>query len=304
MKKVYLVSVSGGKDSQATWIYMKNHYESKGKTIIPYFADTGWEADETYEHLKYLENKLGKLIRISSDKYEGFEDMCVKRKGFPSRIGRFCTQELKIIPSEKFIRSFQDKGYRVVNVTGVRAEESKSQKLKKPVFRNGVSWWFTPKRDIENLYKTTFIGTVPKPTLRKDGTWSYPKKSKAFYSKGNSVTVFQPIVHWEEEDVYDYNTDNNTKNNPLYQQGYTRVGCFPCIMAKVTEIATLPKKAVNRVNELERRVQEVATKTKPVFYHKGGKLTLFSEHYAKHHAKYGNHLSMDLGCVNHLGKCE
>lgn len=300
MKKVYLISISGGKDSQATWNYMKNKYKHKG-LLIPYFCDTGWESEETYKHLKYLEKKLGKLYRIKSDKYSGFEDMCIKRKGFPSRIRRFCTEELKIIPSTKFIRRWKRKGYKVVNVVGVRASESKSQKLKTPKIKNGVKWWIAPKRDVENIYKTSFLGIMPKARIKKDGTFSIPKKAKYFYSQQNSVTTYQPIVHWNTREVMEYNILNNTKNNPLYAQGYSRVGCLPCINANKLERGLLSDKVVNKVTDLEKAVQATTQKTKPVFFHKGGILHDFAYYHKKD--KY-NTLGFELGCINQLGFCE
>ena len=300
-KKVYLVSVSGGKDSQATWIYMLKNYSHKG-LIIPYMSDTGWEAEETYEHLKYLEEVLNsKLTIISSDKYDGFEDMCIKRKGFPSRLRRFCTEELKIIPAEKFIRSFKKQGLKIVNVTGVRKNESQSQKLLEPIIRNGYKFWMVPKRDIEGKWKTSFLGTFPKVTKRKDGSLSIPKKAKQFYSKENSVTTLQPIVEWDTREVLEYNILNGTKNNPLYAKGLTRVGCYPCISANKHEVGSLPAHIVERVSKLERDVQATITKTRPVFFHKGGELKDFVHYFNKH--QY-NSLGLELGCINQLGICE
>lgn len=301
MKTVYLVSVSGGKDSQAAWIYALKHYSKKG-LVIPYFADTGWEAEETYEHLKYLEKTLNsKLTYIKSDKYDGFEDMCIKRKGFPSRVGRFCTEELKIFPAEKFIREWQSKGYRVRNITGVRRDESKTQYLKEPIVKNGVKWWVVPKRDGEGKYKTSFMGKLPTPTKRKDGSLSYPKKSKQYYSKSNSVTTIQPIVYWNTREVLEFNILSGTKNNPLYAKGLTRVGCHPCINANKHEIGSLPLHIVERVRKLEKDVQAQTIKTKPVFFHKGGELKDFAHYFNKH--QY-NSLGLELGCINQLGICE
>ena len=149
-KPVFLISVSGGKDSQATWLWVIEHFPDA--FIVPYFADTGNEDDMTYGHLGYLERKFGKITVVRSEKYKDFSDMVVGRKGFPTRQGRFCTHELKIFPSEKFIQSWKDRGYSVVNITGVRAEESKSKKLKKPNYRNGDPWIIQPARDLEGIF--------------------------------------------------------------------------------------------------------------------------------------------------------
>jgi len=288
--KAYLVSISGGKDSQDCLNYILSRYPKE--RIIPYFCDTGWESEETYEHIKYLEKTLDiKIHTIKSDKYDGFEDMCIKRKGFPSRIGRFCTEELKIFPAKKFIESYKKQGFNVVNVVGVRASESKSQKLKKPVIKNGVVWWITSKRDCENMYKSSFLGVLPKSK----------KKARSFYKKENAVTTFQPIVYWGEREVYEFNIKCRTKNNPLYAQGFTRVGCMPCINANTIELSLLKPSTIQRIDNLEKAVQATTTNTRPVFFHKGGELKSFKEYRKKYNY---NSLNFDLGCINHLGICE
>lgn len=300
-KRVYLVSVSGGKDSQAAWIYALKNYSKKG-LVVPYFSDTGWEAEETYKHLEYLEKELNsKLTYISSDKYDGFEDMCIQKKGFPSRIGRFCIEELKIIPSIKFIREWQKKTDQLYNITGVRKDESISQNLTEPVVRNGVVIHKVFKRDIESKFKTSFLGALPKANKRKDGSFSYPKKAKEYYKKENSITTIQPVVDWTAKDVLSYNNINGTKNNPLYAKGYTRVGCFPCINANKHEVGSLPRHIAERVSALEKKVQATTTNTRPVFFHKGGELKDFIYYYNKH--QY-NPLDLDLGCINQFGICE
>ena len=54
----YLLSVSGGKDSTAMILYMKECLVDPG--IIDYvFMDTGWEDVQTYQYLDYLEQTLG-----------------------------------------------------------------------------------------------------------------------------------------------------------------------------------------------------------------------------------------------------
>lgn len=283
-KLIVLVSVSGGKDSQAALNFILK--KCKRIPVIAYFADTGWEAEKTYEHIEYLEKTLNiKIHRVTSEKYDGFEDMCIKRKAFPSRVRRFCTEELKIIPSNNFIKKYQDMGYTVINVTGVRADESISQILTTPKIKNGVTWWITPKRSVENKWKFSFF---------------YPCTKKIIKNK-LGVLTYQPIVNWTAKQVLLYNLKCGTKNNPLYSEGFTRVGCYPCINANTLEIGLLDKDRVNKVNELEKKVQATTKNSRPVFFHKGGKLKDFSEIHEKY--KF-NGLDLDLGCINQFGICE
>lgn len=57
-RKLHICLISGGKDSQATAIFLKNH----GIKSTHIFCDTGWEDETTYEFLKEFEEKLGSEI--------------------------------------------------------------------------------------------------------------------------------------------------------------------------------------------------------------------------------------------------
>ena len=61
----HIVNISGGKDSAALAIYLKQTYPQLPSEHI--FCDTGCELPETYEYLDRLEALLGvKIIRLSA----------------------------------------------------------------------------------------------------------------------------------------------------------------------------------------------------------------------------------------------
>lgn len=128
---IFYVTVSGGKDSTATLLWMLDYVE-KEKLFVA-FTDTSHEARQTYEYLNYLERELDITIhRYNPDKtfYE-----LIERKGiFPSKSVRFCTEELKKKVRNKVLTDLIMKGYeRICIVTGVRADESE-ERSKYPVF--------------------------------------------------------------------------------------------------------------------------------------------------------------------------
>lgn len=111
-----IASVSGGKDSTALCLWLRER-------SIPYRAvhmDTGWEHPATDEYLRGpLEEVIGPITWLSSP---GFVAI-VRRKGiFPSRLTRWCTQLLKMLPFLTFLDEQYPDG--VVNAVGVRADES------------------------------------------------------------------------------------------------------------------------------------------------------------------------------------
>ena len=113
-----IVLVSGGKDSAAVLLRALE----LGLTFEAVFCDTGWEAPVTYEYLDYLELSLNLTItRLPS---EGFEAMVLRKRIFPRRFMRFCTELLKMKPLKKYIRKYED----VTIYTGKRKSESLARK--------------------------------------------------------------------------------------------------------------------------------------------------------------------------------
>lgn len=111
----HILSLSGGKDSTALAIYMRDRIPN----LEYVFCDTEQELDETYEYLKRLEVYLGKDIVYLKHDGRGFDDLLKARRGFlPSPQVRWCTEYLKIKPFEKYVGD--DLCY---NYVGIRADE-------------------------------------------------------------------------------------------------------------------------------------------------------------------------------------
>ena len=123
-KKVrHLLGISGGKDSAALAIYMKDKYPSLD--IEYYTCDTGKELDETYALIEKLESYLGKsIIKLKSTEdpkrdpfdhhYEIFGNY------LPSSNARWCTKKLKLEPFENFVGDDL-----VVSYVGIRGDEDR-----------------------------------------------------------------------------------------------------------------------------------------------------------------------------------
>lgn len=53
------------------------------------------------------------------------------------------------------------------------------------------------------------------------------KKVELDHDHGGIVKL-NPLADWTEEEVWDYLADNGVPVHPLYEQGYTSIGCAPC----------------------------------------------------------------------------
>jgi len=114
-------SVSGGKDSTAMSLYLKE----QGIEHHRIFADTGWESSITTD---YVMNTLPRYIGDIEVVRNGylFPDLCRKKGMFPSRLIRFCTEFLKVKPILLHIEE-QSKSDQIINAIGIRSSESKSR---------------------------------------------------------------------------------------------------------------------------------------------------------------------------------
>lgn len=116
---VVVASVSGGKDSAAMSLWLTEN----GVEHRRVFADTGWEHPATYEYLRGpLTERLGPIEEV-----RGTKSMVelIRHKGmFPSRLRRFCTEDLKVRPLIAYVRSVDGE---CINAVGIRAAESQAR---------------------------------------------------------------------------------------------------------------------------------------------------------------------------------
>ncbi|WP_102126054.1 phosphoadenosine phosphosulfate reductase family protein [Deinococcus planocerae] len=111
----HILSLSGGKDSTALAIYMRDRVPQMEYV----FCDTGEELKETYDYLERLQAYLGKEIKYLKNNRYGFTDLLKARNGYlPSPQSRWCTQYLKILPFEQEVGNDE-----VISYVALRADE-------------------------------------------------------------------------------------------------------------------------------------------------------------------------------------
>ena len=131
----HLLGLSGGKDSSALAVYMRDRVPE----MEYFFSDTGKELPETYAFLDRLEVFLGKPIarlNMERDPSENrdFDHWLTLYGGLlPSSQVRWCTVNLKIRPFEEYVG--EDKAY---NYVAIRADEDRVgyKPLKTAALRN------------------------------------------------------------------------------------------------------------------------------------------------------------------------
>lgn len=156
----HVLGISGGKDSAALAIYMRdNHPEID---IDYFFTDTGKELPEVYEFLSKLEGYLGKpILRINPDR--DFDFWLLQHNNFlPSAQARWCTICMKLKPFEKWVGKFLEDGYTVYSYVAIRSDEEyregyqsrhENLKIKMPFKENGID-----KQGVINILNYSGLG--------------------------------------------------------------------------------------------------------------------------------------------------
>ena len=194
MKQVKcIVPVSGGKDSQAC---LKMAVEAFGSNeVLGLFCDTQFEHPKTYDHVK----RMARMYKVEIETICDGDVLNKSRKygRFPGGGARHCTDELKIRPTRVYLKEYSEKFGAVQVWYGMRTDES-AERSKRYEYK-----------DPDDLYH-------PHEVIAK-----YPK-----YLGKNGVRYRLPIVDWYTSEVMEY---LEGEHNPLYDQGFDRVGCFPCL---------------------------------------------------------------------------
>jgi len=112
----HILSLSGGKDSAALAIYMRDRVPEMEYV----FHDTEKELPETYEYLDRLAALLGKKIHYTRPDYSFDKWLEVYGGMIPSNQRRWCTRMLKLKPFEDFVGDEP-----VINYVGLRADEER-----------------------------------------------------------------------------------------------------------------------------------------------------------------------------------
>lgn len=207
-----IVSFSGGKDSQACLIQACENFGASNVEAV--FCDTGWEHHLTYQHVYQVCQSLHVKLTILKSKVGGFENLCKNFAWFPDTQHRMCTVQLKVHPMIDYILQ-QDTDLLVIQ--GIRAAES-SARSKMPCSAPYFAEYFSNTDNKKKLYRKTDVTE---------------------WCAAHKATVERPMIGMSAQQVIDYILSHNQQPNPLYRRGMSRVGCYPCIYARLSEIKAM-----------------------------------------------------------------
>ena len=214
----YYVGYSGGKDSDVIRVLC----DLANVKHELWHNHTGLDAPETV----YYVRTIPKIHYTYPETYLlGKNGLIVKKKMPPTRLVRYCCSKLK-----------EQGGKGRICVMGVRKAESTNRKQNQgTVTIIGKSKDSIKKAELlnANFQLTTRGGVV----LNTDNGETRRMVEQCYRTR---KTMVNPIIDWTDDEVWDFIDYFNLNVNPLYSEGYCRIGCVGCPMS------TNMKKELNR----------------------------------------------------------
>lgn len=252
----HIVNLSGGKDSQACALLAAQ----RGRPFRLVMADTGHENEVTIEHAYYIADFVGQPLEIVR---ADFSKQIEKKRRFVRERWTGVVPENQIQTAlgalhptgNPFLDLCIWKGRFPSRMAQFCTEFLKARAVEDAVIapalaQGPVVQWLGVRRD-ESLARRS--APMFQRVRRPDGTMIY----------------YRPLVEWTAKDVFDFAAAAGMRPNPLYLQGMSRVGCFPCINENkdgLREIGRRFPEAVAKLREWEIIVKDASKHGSATFF--------------------------------------
>ena len=219
-KERYVLAASGGKDSTAVYCWAVETLGQNGFEAV--FMDTDHEHPVTVNYVRNLHAMAGgpEVQFIRAD----FSERLAKKGVEPSG------------------NAFQD----MLIVNG-RAPAQMTRFCTRQLKMEPMAKWLMATTP-DHLKPVVITGIRAGESVRRSGLGE--RSWDGFWG----CQLWRPGFNWSEEQVWNILEKKGVPPNPLYALGWSRVGCFPCIMARKSDLALLPEWAWERLEYWETEI--------------------------------------------------
>lgn len=254
MTVFHVISVSGGKDSDATLALALQRFPKD--RVLPIYCDTGNEHEAVDEHLAYLEQRFD--ITIARLRADFTAELAAKR--------------MFIARDQRTRRDTQGRRVRWSNKAKRRALAAMHPSgnpfldlcMWKGRFPSRKAQFCTQelKTELAVAYQLRLVEqghrVVSWQGVRRDESLNR-RNAKKFERLNPRMYAHRPLADWTAAEVFAFLLAHDITPNRLYREGMGRVGCMPCInqdKAGLREMARRFPEHPERIAEWERKVSD------------------------------------------------
>jgi len=210
----YYVCISGGKDSSV----IQDLCIQAGVKCEFCHNHTSADHPETVYFIRREQERLkalGYVLRIEYPRDSSGKQMTmwngIRKKGLPSPFSRWCCSDLK-----------EFGGIGRYCITGIR-------------------WAESIKRRKRGMHEEITRNKEDRLALNNDNDM---RRRLAESCIPKRKFILNPIIDWSDDEVWEFIKQRKIPVNPLYAQGYKRVGCIGCPMSLKSKILDLEKNPI------------------------------------------------------------
>jgi phosphoadenosine phosphosulfate reductase len=208
----YFVAFSGGKDSQTVYHLCK----MAGVKFDAHYSVTSVDPPELIYFIReHYPDVAMDIPHDDEGKRVSMWSLIEKKHMPPTRIVRYCCEELK-----------ECSGKGRVTVTGIRWAESTNRRMNQGLITFDGKPNGTKKiaEELDLQYRENKHGAI---ILNNDNEESREMVERCFR---NRKTLINPIIDWDDDDVWEFLNGNGIPHCRLYDEGSRRIGCIGCPM--------------------------------------------------------------------------
>lgn len=199
--KPLVVTISGGKDSSVC-------VELARRAAIPFEVMHNHTTADAPETVRFIQKEMDRLQGMGIDAHVSYPVYKGKRTSMWELI------PVKLTPPTRLMRYCCD--------------ILKEQGVKNRFIVTGVRWAESVNRKKRGIYENVSKNKSKRITLQNDND----DTRRLFESCSLKATrSCNPIIDWSDRDVWDFLQEAKIPVNPLYHEGWKRVGCVGCPMA-------------------------------------------------------------------------
>lgn len=222
----YHLCYSGGKDSDVIRILA----QLAGVKHELHHSLTSVDAPETVHYVKSIPDMHIDIPHDKDGNRVSMWSLIVKKGLPPTRLMRYCCSELK-----------EKGGEGKLKITGVRAAESVNRKRNAGVVKI-IGKPKTTQKTAEEFGADYGIADKGGLVMNMDNS---PNRRLVEHCYRTTSIMLNPIIDWNDDDVWDFLHHYGCASNPLYKCNNNRIGCIGCPLAsnkkRLREFEIYPK---------------------------------------------------------------